>query len=143
LNSTPRKLQHRTHSADMGLQKPELKNRKPAASGSSNLASKSKPGAKSSPKRKNRPAITAKPEIKTKRTSITAPKKKKRTYTAEELGIPILNGIVPAGVQKPKGKKIGKIFVDDTQSMMAIMAVVNAEKDGERESKIMKSVRFE
>ena len=41
------------------------------------------------------------------------PKKKSRKYTDEELGIPKLNMITPAGVQKPKGKKKGKVFVDD------------------------------
>jgi 60S ribosomal subunit assembly/export protein LOC1 len=127
----------------MGLKKPDSKTRKSAQTGSSNLISKSKSSAKSGPKRKNRSALTAKPEIKTKRASTTAPKKKKRTYTAEELGVPTLNGIVPVGVQKPKGKKLGKTFVDDAKSMLAIMAVVNAEKEGERESKIMKSVRAE
>lgn len=39
--------------------------------------------------------------------------KKKKTYTAEELGIPKLNSITPVGVVKPKGKKKGKVFVDD------------------------------
>jgi 60S ribosomal subunit assembly/export protein LOC1 len=137
-----RKFPKRNTTANMGLKKPDSKTRKPAQTGSSNLTSKSKSSAKVGPKRKNRPALTAKPEIKTKRTSTSAPKKKKRTYTAEELGVPTLNGIVPAGVQKPKGKKIGKRFVDDAESMMAIMAVVNAEKEGERESKIMKSVSY-
>ncbi len=37
----------------------------------------------------------------------------KKTYTDKELDIPQLNMIVPAGVQKPKGKKKGKVFVDD------------------------------
>lgn len=40
-------------------------------------------------------------------------KKKKRTYTAAELGIPDLNMITPVGVELPKGKKKGKVFVDD------------------------------
>lgn len=40
-------------------------------------------------------------------------KKKKRTYTEEELGIPKLNGVRPAEAVKPKGKKKGKVFVDD------------------------------
>lgn len=39
--------------------------------------------------------------------------KKKKTYSAEELGIPTLNMITPVGVVKPKGKKKGKVFVDD------------------------------
>lgn len=41
-------------------------------------------------------------------------KKKPRVYTEKELGIPTLNMITPAGVEKPKGKKKGKVFVDDT-----------------------------
>ena len=40
-------------------------------------------------------------------------RKKKRVYTDEELGLPKLNMITPVGVQKPKGKKKGKVFVDD------------------------------
>lgn len=40
-------------------------------------------------------------------------KKKRRIYTEKELGIPKLNMITPAGVQLPKGKKKGKVFVDD------------------------------
>jgi 60S ribosomal subunit assembly/export protein LOC1 len=43
-------------------------------------------------------------------------KKKKRVYTEKELGIPQLNMITPVGVEKPKGKKKGKVFVDDTVS---------------------------
>ncbi len=40
-------------------------------------------------------------------------KKKKRVYTDKELGIPKLNMITPVGVDLPKGKKKGKVFVDD------------------------------
>jgi 60S ribosomal subunit assembly/export protein LOC1 len=40
-------------------------------------------------------------------------KKKRKIYTEEELGIPTLNMITPVGVEKPKGKKKGKVFVDD------------------------------
>jgi 60S ribosomal subunit assembly/export protein LOC1 len=43
-------------------------------------------------------------------------KKKKRVYTDEELGIPKLNMVTPVGVQKPRGKKKGKVFVDDAVS---------------------------
>ena len=46
--------------------------------------------------------------------SATAPaKKKQRVYTDKELGIPKLNMITPVGVDLPKGKKKGKVFVDD------------------------------
>jgi 60S ribosomal subunit assembly/export protein LOC1 len=40
-------------------------------------------------------------------------KKKRRVYTEKELDIPALNMITPIGVEKPKGKKKGKVFVDD------------------------------
>ena len=40
-------------------------------------------------------------------------KKQRRVYTEEELGIPKLNTITPVGVDMPKGKKKGKVFVDD------------------------------
>ena len=49
---------------------------------------------------------------KTKRT-LGAVKKKPKVYTEKELGIPQLNTITPAGITKPKGKKKGKVFVDD------------------------------
>ena len=45
--------------------------------------------------------------------SLATLKKKRRVYTEKELGIPALNMITPVGVEKPKGKKIGKVFVDD------------------------------
>jgi hypothetical protein len=41
------------------------------------------------------------------------PKKKRRIYTEKELGVPKLNMITPVGVEKPRGKKKGKVFVDD------------------------------
>lgn len=47
------------------------------------------------------------------KSSTGPPKKKKRVYTDKELGIPKLNMITPAGVDLPKGKKKGKVFVDD------------------------------
>uniref|UniRef100_L7IZ67 60S ribosomal subunit assembly/export protein LOC1 n=1 Tax=Pyricularia oryzae (strain P131) TaxID=1143193 RepID=L7IZ67_PYRO1 len=59
-------------------------------------------------------------------------KKKKRVYTEKELGVPKLNMITPVGVEKPKGKKKGKVFVDDP-----------AEKEGQIESKIMKARQME
>ena len=58
--------------------------------------------------------IKAPPPKQQKTTSATAPvKKKKRVYTDKELGLPKLNMIMPVGVNAPKGKKKGKIFVDD------------------------------
>lgn len=51
--------------------------------------------------------------------------------------------ITPAGVQKPKGKKKGKVFVDDQESMMTIMAMVNAEKEEQIESKMIRARQME
>ncbi|KAF7904398.1 hypothetical protein EAF00_001732 [Botryotinia globosa] len=70
-------------------------------------------------------------------------KKKRRVYTEKELGIPALNMITPVGVEKPKGKKKGKVFVDDRESMMTILAMVNADKDGQIESKMMRARQME
>ena len=47
--------------------------------------------------------------------------KKKRTYSDKELGIPKLNTIVPAGIQKPKGKKKDKVYVDDTVYLSSLV----------------------
>ncbi|KAG9245236.1 60S ribosomal subunit assembly/export protein loc1 [Calycina marina] len=70
-------------------------------------------------------------------------KKKRRVYTEKELGIPALNMITPIGVEKPKGRKKGKVFVDDRESMMTILAMVNADKEGQIESKMMKARQME
>lgn len=43
-------------------------------------------------------------------------KLKNKKYTDEELGVPQLNMITPVGVEKPRGKKKGKVFVDDRVS---------------------------
>ncbi|KAI0540133.1 hypothetical protein GGR58DRAFT_187350 [Xylaria digitata] len=70
-------------------------------------------------------------------------KKKKKIYTEKELGIPQLNMITPVGVTKPKGKKKGKVFVDDKESMGTILAMVQAEKEGQIESKMIKARQME
>ncbi|KAI1635938.1 hypothetical protein F4809DRAFT_642045 [Biscogniauxia mediterranea] len=70
-------------------------------------------------------------------------KKKKKVYTEKELGIPQLNMVTPIGVTKPKGKKKGKVFVDDKESMSTILALVQADKKGEIESKMIKARQME
>ncbi|KAJ2894110.1 hypothetical protein MKZ38_007923 [Zalerion maritima] len=70
-------------------------------------------------------------------------KRKKRTYSEKELGIPQLNMITPVGVVKPPGKKKGKEFVDDRESMATIMSIVQAEKNSDIESKVMKARQME
>ncbi|KAF3770770.1 hypothetical protein M406DRAFT_285530 [Cryphonectria parasitica EP155] len=70
-------------------------------------------------------------------------KRRKRVYTEKELGIPELNMVTPIGVEKPKGKKKGKVFVDDRESMTTILSMVQAEKEGQIESKMMKARHME
>ncbi|KAM0332944.1 hypothetical protein ACHAQA_001600 [Verticillium albo-atrum] len=70
-------------------------------------------------------------------------KNKNKKYTDEELGLPKLNMITPVGVEKPKGKKKGKIFVDDRESMNTILSMVQAEKEGQIESKMIKARQME
>jgi 60S ribosomal subunit assembly/export protein LOC1 len=48
-------------------------------------------------------------------------KKKQRVYTEKELGLPQLNMITPVGVTKPKGKKKGKVFVDDKVRLSSLI----------------------
>ncbi|KAL8721804.1 MAG: hypothetical protein Q9225_001604 [Loekoesia sp. 1 TL-2023] len=75
--------------------------------------------------------------------SLGPPKKKKKVYTEKELGLPKLNTITPVGVDRPKDKKKEKVFVDDQESMMTILAIVNANQEGQIESKMMKSRQLE
>ncbi|KAI1099005.1 60S ribosomal subunit assembly/export protein loc-1 [Jackrogersella minutella] len=70
-------------------------------------------------------------------------KKKRKVYSVKELGIPELNMVTPVGVTKPKGKKKGKVFVDDKESMNTILAMVQADKEGEIESKMTKARQME
>lgn len=127
------------------------------------------------PSKKNNAKRPPPQEVKSK--ARTAPeqlkKKKKREYTEEELDLPKLNTITPVGLLKPKGKKKGKTFVDDSVSsfcfikhilyifmaqfypgsshflrylqegMMTILAMVNAEQEGRIESKMMRARQLE
>ena len=57
--------------------------------------------------------------------------------------MPTLNGIVPAGVTKPKGKKKGKVFVEDEEQMMTILKIVEAEVEGHIEGKMVRQRKLE
>ena len=54
-----------------------------------------------------------------------------------------MNGIVPVGVQKPKGGKKGKVFVDDGPQMLTILKMVEAERTKDVESKVMRARQLE
>lgn len=91
---------------------------KPSAKGKSSSkgeSGKSKPLSSASKVSKKNAKRPPPKEVKSKaRTESSLLKKtKKREYTEEELGLPKLNMITPVGVVKPKGKKKGKVFVDD------------------------------
>ncbi|CAN9345699.1 hypothetical protein AA0118_g4685 [Alternaria tenuissima] len=120
--------------AKSGANKPKSKSSKPTGSAPEGIS-----------KRKQKSMSLAKPGGAQKTKSLVSKdgKKKKRVYSEKELDIPALNGIIPAGIAKPKGVKKGKKFVDDPASMMAIMSVVNAEKEGHLESKIAKARQLE
>ena len=112
------------------------RSQKPAASGSSSRIKKKAP---------SKIPRKAPEQQKTKSASSHAAsnRKKKRVYTDKELNIPTLNGIRPAGIQKPNGVKKGKTFVDDKESLMTILAMVQAEKEGNIESKMIRARQME
>jgi 60S ribosomal subunit assembly/export protein LOC1 len=66
----------------------------------------------SKPRSKPKAPIVSK-QVKEKGTAGLTKKPKRKVYSEEDLGIPKLNMITPVGVVKPKGKKKGKVFVDD------------------------------
>ncbi|KAH8176952.1 60S ribosomal subunit assembly/export protein loc-1 [Sarocladium implicatum] len=82
-------------------------------------------------------------QVKEKGTAGLTKKPKKKTYSEEDLGIPKLNMITPVGVVKPKGKKKGKVFVDDREGMNTILAMVQADQNGQIESKMIKARQME
>lgn len=78
-------------------------------------------GSKSAKRPDNDPVVKArktkdgkKPPVKPGQLAKDLQKKRRRkVYSEKDLGIPELNMVTPIGVQKPKGKKKGKVFVDD------------------------------
>ncbi|PKX95836.1 protein loc1 [Aspergillus novofumigatus IBT 16806] len=125
----------------MAPNKPSVKGK----SSSKGDSGKSKPLSSASKVSKKNAKRPPPKEVKSKaRTESSLLKKtKKREYTEEELGLPKLNMITPVGVVKPKGKKKGKVFVDDQEGMMTILAMVNAEQEGHIESKLQKARQLE
>ena len=107
---------------------------KPSSSGSTSKVKKA---------RSSKP--TAKPTQQKTKSKVDSLKKKPPhlRYTEKELKVPQLNGIIPAGIQKPPNAKKGKKFVDDKEQMNAILAVVMAEKEGNIESKMMRARQLE
>jgi 60S ribosomal subunit assembly/export protein LOC1 len=87
-------------------------------SGIRNSKNSTRPQGDGVSKSRSKKATTSKgaPPTKLQGNKLATLKKKRRVYTEKELGIPALNMITPVGVEKPKGKKKGKVFVDDRVS---------------------------
>ena len=115
-------------------------NKRPTKPSQSRSSSSSKPKSKTGPK----PVPT---QHKPKPSTLSLKHKHKKPphlrYKETELNVPQLNGIRPAGVLKPPKTKKGKQFVDDKESMNAILAMVMAEKEGNIESKMMRARQME
>ena len=83
--------------------------------------SRGKPTATTSTKSRVSKNKKAPPPVQQKSKPILGPmKRKKNVYTEKELGVPKLNMITPAGIIAPKGKKKGKVFIDDQASTMIV-----------------------
>ncbi|RSM14472.1 hypothetical protein CDV31_005361 [Fusarium ambrosium] len=126
----------------MGVVRTKTIKNKHAAGGASSKSSKDVGGAKSKKPKGTPPSKQVKDKG---REALLRKLKnpKKRKYTDDQLGIPTLNKITPVGVVKPRGKKKGKVFVDDRESMSTILSLVQAEKNGQIESKMIKARQME
>jgi 60S ribosomal subunit assembly/export protein LOC1 len=82
-----------------------------SGSGSGGAKRSAKDGVSKSRSKPKGPVVSQ--QLKEKNRALLLKKPKRKIYTAEELGVPKLNMITPVGVVKPKGKKKGKVFVDD------------------------------
>ncbi|RYC65712.1 hypothetical protein CHU98_g544 [Xylaria longipes] len=114
-----------------------IKNKHAANKSGISLSKSSKSGS-SDGVSKSKKKLTAAPlakQVKGRTMADLLKKKKKKIYTEKELGIPQLNMITPVGVTKPKGKKKGKIFVDDKESMSTILAM-GEKKEAEKKAKL-------
>ena len=63
-------------------------------------------------------------------------KNNRKTYTDEELGVPKLNTVTPTGITAPRGKKKGKIFVDDAVSRISYPLVLDQSLMARLKSKV-------
>lgn len=98
----------------MGVSRTKTVKNKHAANSSGIKGSKSAKRLESDPVVKARKTKDGRPPVKPGQLAKDLQKKRRRkVYSEKDLGIPELNMVTPIGVQKPKGKKKGKVFVDD------------------------------
>uniref|UniRef100_A0A8H7N4C9 60S ribosomal subunit assembly/export protein LOC1 n=1 Tax=Bionectria ochroleuca TaxID=29856 RepID=A0A8H7N4C9_BIOOC len=118
--------------------------------------------------KKGKPGPVVSQQVKEKNRAALLKKPKKKVYTAEELNIPKLNMITPVGVVKPRGKKRGQDLCRRQGKLLAtfncyhtvlraqranlfrlqegmntILSLVQAEKEGQIESKMIKARQLE
>ncbi|OAP56840.1 hypothetical protein AYL99_08952 [Fonsecaea erecta] len=134
----------------------------PSSSRSSAKNPKARKSATTGPSRKSNKIAKRPPpkQVKTRpgvhsQTAVQAAKPSKRsqkTYSDKDLNLPSLNMITPVSApENPTnhsrrggtGKKKNKIYIDDEESMRTILAMVNAEKEGQIESKLIKARQME
>lgn len=125
------------------ISKPAGKNKRPSKSLGSGKSNNNNTKLSGASKARTLKSKEPPPKLQKGARNLATLKRKRRIYTEQELDIPTLNMITPIGVEKPKGKKKGKIFVDDRESMLTILSMVNAEKEGQIESKMMKARQME
>jgi 60S ribosomal subunit assembly/export protein LOC1 len=131
--------------------KPSVKSKGSSAKSSKSSSSttrRSKPSSTPNKVTRRPPAkqLKTKPGTHNPSASASSKHQKRRIYTDAELNLPTLNAITPASAAaapRGSGKKKNKVYIDDRESMMTIMALVNAEKEGQIESKMVKMRRME
>jgi len=121
--------------------------RKPASNKSTTATPSSKSTPAKQPKKKFIPKThtTAGVAI-SKKNNSKRPKDSKKQREALlarlEKELPKLNMITPAGVVKPKGRKKGKVFVEDREKMMGILNRVSDGVEGRERSKLERAVSY-
>lgn len=125
--------------------KPSNKARKPTTSSSSSSRTKAKSKISRPPPKQQK----TKPNLHNPKAGQPRKAKSKSKYTDKQLAIPAVNSITPANAApsapsnlNARGKK-RKVFVDDEESMRVILGVVQAAKEGDIESKMIKLRKLE
>ncbi|KAG0129832.1 hypothetical protein HOY82DRAFT_540533 [Tuber indicum] len=120
--------------------------RKPTSGKPTTIASSSKSAPAKQPKKKFVPKThtTAGVAIGKNNKKHKDPKRQREALLARlEKELPKLNMVTPAGVVKPKGRKKGKVFVEDREKMMGILNRVSDGVEGRERSKLERARQLE
>ncbi|KAI5806579.1 hypothetical protein DFH27DRAFT_548735 [Peziza echinospora] len=91
----------------------------------------------------NHPLVAPKRNAAPRIDAVNPSKKDENRLRELEKHLPNLNMIVPAGVVKPSGKKRGKVFVEDKQTMVEILKLVNETREKVVEKKLDRGRQLE